>query len=150
MSTQRAALSRPAWREIESAPGAPLHPVEVGQQLNAYLAGAENSVFVCDGGEFGQWMQALVTAPNRLINGKSGSIGSIVPMALAARLAFPDSRLVACSGDGAFGFQPFEFETAIRHHIPTTVLIGNDSCWNAEYQSSTTKIRPGADQRRPA
>ncbi|MEM7115402.1 MAG: thiamine pyrophosphate-binding protein [Chloroflexota bacterium] len=128
------AFMPPEWRELHSEAGEPLHSAEVGQAIHDYLAGGEDSVLISDGGEFGQWMQAFVKPAQRVINGLSGSIGNAVPFGLAARLAFPESRIVACSGDGAFGFQPFEMETAVRHNIPFTVVIGNDALWNAEYQ----------------
>ncbi len=46
-----------------------------------------DSVFIADGGEIGQWAQACLHAPNRVINGVAGSIGAALPFALAARLA---------------------------------------------------------------
>ncbi|MFT7586337.1 MAG: acetolactate synthase-1/2/3 large subunit [Cellvibrionaceae bacterium] len=122
------------WSDWHSQPGEPLFSAEVGNAINRYLAGAENSILVSDGGEFGQWMQACVQTPYRVINGGSGSIGNAIPFALAARLAFPDARIVACTGDGAFGFHPFAFDTAIRHQLPFVTVVGNDARWNAEYQ----------------
>jgi len=124
----------PHWNDLRSREDEALHAVEVGQAVDAFLRGSSESVFVSDGGEFGQWMQACVSAPRRVINGPSGAIGSAVPFALAARLAFPSSRIVTCSGDGAFGFHPFEFDTAVRCRLPFIAVIGNDARWNAEYQ----------------
>ena len=37
-------------------------------------------------------------------------------------------------GDGAFGFHLMEFDTAVRSGVPMVVVVGNDSCWNAEHQ----------------
>ena len=51
-------------------------------------------------------------AGTRLINGLSGSIGSALPMALAARLRHPDRPVIAALGDGTFGFHAFELDTA--------------------------------------
>jgi len=124
----------PQWNDLRSREGEALHSVEVGQAIDAFLRGSSDSVFVSDGGEFGQWMQACISTPRRVINGPSGAIGGAIPFALAARLALPSSRIVACSGDGAFGFHPFEFDTAVRYRLPFIAVIGNDACWNAEYQ----------------
>jgi acetolactate synthase-1/2/3 large subunit len=91
-------------------------------------------VFVADGGEIGQWAQACIGAPARIINGTGGSIGSGVPFAFAARMARPQAPVVAVMGDGAFGFHLMEFDTAVRDGVPMIVVVGNDSCWNAEHQ----------------
>jgi acetolactate synthase-1/2/3 large subunit len=98
------------------------------------LLDAPGSVLVSDGGEFGQWAQATLSAPHRLINGPAGSIGSALPFAAAARLALPESRVVAMLGDGTFGFHATELDTAVRAGIEYVAVIGNDACWNAERQ----------------
>lgn len=121
------------WKEIRSDEGARLHPVEVCRAVRPWL-NDKPAVFVSDGGEFGQWAQACLAAEHRLINGPSGSIGSAIPFALAARLAFPDARVVATLGDGTFGFHAMEFDTAVRYRLPLVAVVGNDAAWNAEKQ----------------
>jgi acetolactate synthase-1/2/3 large subunit len=125
----RAALAyRPAeWNSIDRS----LHPVAVCRAVQRIL---EKAVLVCDGGEFGQWAQACLHAPHRVINGPAGSIGSALPFAAAAKLAFPDSPVVAMLGDGTFGFHLSEIDTAVRYGLNYLAVIGNDACWNAEYQ----------------
>ena len=131
----RAALAfRPAqWQTLPSKSGGPLHPVEVGREVQKLLA-RPDSVLVADGGEFGQWAQATVSAPHRVINGVAGSIGSALPFAAAAKLAMPGSNVVAMLGDGTFGFHASEIETAVRCGLAYVAVVGNDACWNAEYQ----------------
>jgi len=131
----RAALAfRPAdWAKLPSTGGGPLHPLEVGRAVQALLRGPE-AVLVADGGEFGQWAQATVTAPHRVINGVAGSIGSALPFAAAAKLAMPGATVVAMLGDGTFGFHCSEFDTAVRERLDYVAVVGNDRCWNAEYQ----------------
>ena len=92
------------------------------------------SVFVCDGGEFGQWAQAVLHAPHRVINGVAGSIGAALPFAIGARCAQPDAPVIAVMGDGTFGFHPAEIDTAVRYRAPFLAVVGNDARWNAEYQ----------------
>lgn len=130
---QAIAFRPPAWRDINSGEE-PVHPVELGRAVQQLLAGHPDAVFVADGGEIGQWAQACVTAPARIINGPGGSIGSGVPFALAARMQRPQAPVVAVMGDGAFGFHVMEFDTAVRAGVPMVVVVGNDSCWNAEHQ----------------
>ena len=121
----------PAWAEARRSARAPLHPLRVCAALAPHVeAGA---VLVADGGEFGQWVQAGLEPRERLINGLSGSIGSALPMAVAARLACPDRPVLAVMGDGTFGFHAFELDTALRHDAPIVVVVGNDARWNAEH-----------------
>ncbi len=121
------------WQGIDSGAG-PVHPVELGRAVQEVLNASPDAVFVADGGEVGQWAQACITAPARIINGTGGSIGSGVPFAFAARMARPQAPVVAVMGDGAFGFHLMEFDTAVRDGVPMIVVVGNDSCWNAEHQ----------------
>jgi acetolactate synthase-1/2/3 large subunit len=131
----RAAIAfRPAqWKGLCSNPGGPLHPVEVGRAVQTLLDGPE-AVLVADGGEFGQWSQATLQAPHRLVNGPAGSIGAALPFAAAAKLALPGSNVVAMLGDGTFGFHASEIDTAVRCGLAFVAVVGNDACWNAEYQ----------------
>ena len=124
---------RPAeWRGIGS--DSPVQPAQLGYAVHDFLAGSADSVFVSDGGEIGQWAQACVNAPHRIINGPAGAIGSALPFALAARTLFPQARIAATLGDGTFGFHPLEIDTAVRHGLPFVAVVGNDARWNAEVQ----------------
>lgn len=123
----------PAWASVGGKPGA-VHPAEVGRAVQAMLDAAPEPLFVCDGGEFGQWAQACVTAPTRIINGPAGAIGSALPFALAAKLARPNATVVAMLGDGTFGFHLAEYDTAVREKLEFVAVVGNDACWNAEHQ----------------
>jgi len=48
---------------------------------------------------------------------------------IGAKLAAPDQRVLAVMGDGAFLMNSQELETAIREHIPLTVLIWEDEAY---------------------
>jgi acetolactate synthase-1/2/3 large subunit len=130
-----------AWKGLASKPGGPLHPVEIGREVQKLLI-SPDSVLVADGGEFGQWAQATVSAPHRVINGVAGSIGAALPFAAAAKLALPGSSVVAMLGDGTFGFHSSEIDTAVRHGLPYVAVVGNDACWNAEYQIQLRSFGP--------
>ena len=132
---QDALAYRPAaWATASAALPGQLHPVQALAPLQALLDAHADAVLVSDGGEIGQWAQACLRAPNRLINGVAGSIGSGLPYALAARCALPDAPVVAVMGDGTYGFHIAEIDTAVRYGLPAVIVIGNDARWNAEYQ----------------
>ncbi|MDB5415848.1 MAG: thiamine pyrophosphate protein binding domain protein [Rubritepida sp.] len=121
-----------AWGPLAGKSGGPMHPATLGAALSRCVTA--NTVLVLDGGEIGQWMQAMLRAPERIINGVAGSIGAAIPFALAARAARPAARILAVLGDGTFGFHMAEFDTAMRHNLPFVMVVGNDAKWNAEYQ----------------
>jgi thiamine pyrophosphate-dependent acetolactate synthase large subunit-like protein len=67
----------------------------------------------------GQWLDP----------GPLGCLGVGPSFALAAKLLRPDQRVLLISGDGAFGLNGMELETAVRFKLPFTCVIGNDSGW---------------------
>lgn len=125
---------RPAeWAALAGAPAGPIHPATLCHAVDAALAAQPDAVFVCDGGEIGQWGQAIIRAPVRITNGVAGAIGVANPFAVGARAA-KGAPTLALMGDGSFGFHMAELDTAARHGLPYVAVIGNDSCWNAEHQ----------------
>jgi acetolactate synthase-1/2/3 large subunit len=129
------AFRPPEWESLAT--------VRVLRPLQAVFDEHPDSVFVCDGGEFGQWAQACLAAPHRVINGVAGSIGAGLPFAVAARCAVPRAPVLAFMGDGTFGFHPAEIDTAVRYGLPFVAIVGNDARWNAEYQIQLRAYGPG-------
>ena len=127
-------LSSAIVGRLETSAGAGIHPVQLCRAIAPYLEGNANAVLVCDGGEIGQWPQAVLAPSRRIINGVAGSIGAAIPFAIAARLAEPAAPVIAVMGDGTFGFHMAEFDTAVRYSLPFVAVVGNDATWNAEYQ----------------
>lgn len=140
-----AAISyRPSqWANVEGADGR-LHPLDLCRAIQPILSRDPSAVFISDGGEVGQWAQAGIDAPRRLINGVAGSIGSALPFALAAREVEPNAPVIAVSGDGAVGFHIAEIDTAVRQDLPFVLVVGNDARWNAEHQIQLREY--GADR----
>ena len=120
------------WAALRMSSARPIHPLRVCAAVQPYLDAG--GTFISDGGEFGQWAQAGLEADCRLINGPAGSIGSALPMGLAAGLARPEQPVFVLMGDGTFGFHGIEFDTAVRYGIPLLAIVGNDALWNAEHQ----------------
>jgi acetolactate synthase-1/2/3 large subunit len=136
LSEARAALdNRPeAWATIASATPGRLHPAEVFRVLRRYVERDDDTVLICDGGEFAQWGQSMLPVRRRLINGVAGAIGSSLAFAMAAKLVNPAAPVFAVLGDGTIGFHIAEFETALRRSLPFVAVLGNDARWNAESQ----------------
>ena len=132
----RAARSAQAeWAEKLARPRAPMHALFVHKTLKAILRADDCLVF--DGGDFCHFGRSYLPAlkPKRWLNVSGlGMLGSAVPTALAAKVAYPDSRVFLLSGDGAFGFNGMEFDTAVRHSLNIVGLLGNDSAWGIDRQ----------------
>jgi thiamine pyrophosphate-dependent acetolactate synthase large subunit-like protein len=67
----------------------------------------------------GQWLDP----------GPFGCLGVGPPFAIAAKLLHPDRRVLLIAGDGAFGLNGMEMETAVKFRLPITCIIGNDGGW---------------------
>ena len=132
------ATSREAIRELlrdELARGRsddafPLKPQRIVADTRAALR--RSDIVLADTGAVKMWMARLYPTyePNTclLSNGLS-TMGFALPGAIAASLAFPDRRVLASTGDGAFLMASHEIETAIREHLPLTVLVWQDDAY---------------------
>jgi acetolactate synthase-1/2/3 large subunit len=128
------AYEPPQWTSVRAAHPGRVHPVEMCKAIGNFVEKHQGTTFVSDGGEIGQWAQALVKTDRRIINGVAGTIGVSLPFAIAAKLARPEHPVIAVMGDGTFGFHMAEFDTAVRYDLPVIIVVGNDARWNAEYQ----------------
>jgi acetolactate synthase-1/2/3 large subunit len=61
--------------------------------------------------------------------GPLGTLGVGGPFALAAQETFPDRKVLVIYGDGSFGLNGFEFDTAVRFNYPIVGVVGNDAAW---------------------
>jgi acetolactate synthase-1/2/3 large subunit len=123
------------WAENLAQAKTPMHALFVHQTLKSILRPDDCLIF--DGGDFCHFGRSYLPAlkPKRWLNVSSlGMLGSSLPSALAAKVAYPDSRVFMLSGDGAFGFNGMEFDTAVRHNLNIIAIIGNDSAWGIDRQ----------------
>ena len=58
-----------------------------------------------------------------------GNLGFAYPVALGAKVARPNSPVVAVSGDGGFLFNSQELATAVQHGINAIVVVFNDNAY---------------------
>ncbi len=89
-------------------------------------------IVICDVGAHKMWMARMFRCeyPNTcLISNGFASMGIAVPGAIAAKLACPERKVVAVTGDGGFLMNVQEIETACRLKIPMVVLIWNDAAY---------------------
>ena len=99
---------------------------EIAQVVNADMT------VVGDGGDVVGCASKFVTLhrPGQWLDpGPFGCLGVGPSFAVAAKLLQPQKKVVLISGDGAFGLNGMELETAVRFNLPLTCLIGNDGGW---------------------
>ncbi|HEY3843007.1 MAG TPA: acetolactate synthase large subunit [Acidimicrobiales bacterium] len=108
----------------------PLKPQRVVADTRAALD--RSDIVLADTGAVKMWMARLYPTyePNTcLISNGLSTMAFALPGAIGAKLAFPDRRILAAVGDGAFLMNSQEIETAMREHIPLTVLIWQDDAY---------------------
>ncbi len=91
-----------------------------------------DTVVVGDGGDVVGCASKFVPVRSQgqwLDPGPFGCLGVGPPFAIAAKLLHPDRRVLLIAGDGAFGLNGMEIETAVRFKLPMSVIIGNDGGW---------------------
>lgn len=114
----------------------PAEGVNPGQMvMTVREAFPRDAVVVVDGGNTTLWSVALnpVFEPDSfLYSVKMGYLGTGVPFAIGAKLAAPDRSVYLISGDGAFGFNAMEIETALRAGAPIVCIVSVDGGWGME------------------
>jgi acetolactate synthase I/II/III large subunit len=127
------AREREGWQALEALAASDETPVshyrwaaEIARHVTA------DTLVVGDGGDVigcaakfvrlsrpGQWLDP----------GPFGCLGVGPPFAIAAKLLQPARRVLLIAGDGAFGLNGMEMETAVRFGLPLTCIVGNDGGW---------------------
>ena len=69
---------------------------------------------------------------HRLNSGAFGTMGVGMPFGVGAKVAKPDAQVVVLHGDGSFGLNAMEFDTAVRHKLPMLVVISLNGGWTAD------------------
>jgi acetolactate synthase I/II/III large subunit len=105
----------------------PLKPQRILADLRSALA--DDDIVISDVGAHKLWLARLFPClqPNTcIISNGFAAMGIAIPGAVAAKLAQPDRRVVAVTGDGGFLMNSQELETAARLETPFVALVFND------------------------
>jgi acetolactate synthase-1/2/3 large subunit len=119
-------------REYEASDQRPIHHFRLARALDDVAARAGDVTFVGDGGNVVAVTAKVlkVRAPGRWLDpGPLGCLGVGAPFAIAAKLLAPERPVCVIQGDGAFGLNGMDFETAVRFRLPMVVVVGNDAAW---------------------
>jgi acetolactate synthase I/II/III large subunit len=127
--TAMRAGQRQKWDEAMNTEQ-PIHPARMAREVVQALE--PDAIIAADGGETAAWIANAFKARRPgsfLSHGYLGCLGIGIPFALAAKVAHPDKQVVCVIGDGSVGLNFAEFDTAVRHNLPVTVVVNNDAQW---------------------
>ncbi|WP_242342935.1 thiamine pyrophosphate-binding protein [Anaeromyxobacter terrae] len=119
-------------RAYEESDQRPIHHFRLAKALDRVASRAGDVTFVGDGGNVVAVAAKVlkVRKPGRWLDpGPLGCLGVGAPFAIAAKLLAPERPVCVVQGDGAFGLNGFDFETAVRFGLPMVVVVGNDAAW---------------------
>ena len=127
---QRAEKLVQSMHEAPAGKDGLMHPNRVLAALRQALP--ENSIVIADGGDFLSFARVGLPASTYMDPGSLGCIGIGTPFGVAAALSCPDKTVVVATGDGAFGFNAMEIDTAVRHKSPVLIVVANNGSWAIE------------------
>ncbi|GAA0468781.1 MULTISPECIES: acetolactate synthase large subunit [Tatumella] len=108
----------------------PLKPQRIVADIRAAMG--DDDIVLADTGAIKMWVSRLYPAWQPLTCLTSNGLSTMafsLPGALAARLAFPQRKVLAVMGDGSFMMNSQEIETAVREQIPLVVLVWVDGSY---------------------
>ena len=84
------------------------------------------------GGDLLSFARMGLDARTYLDAGAFGCLGVGTPYGIAAALLYPHRQVVVVTGDGAFGINAMEIDTAQRHGAKVVFIVANNAAWNIE------------------
>jgi thiamine pyrophosphate-dependent acetolactate synthase large subunit-like protein len=108
----------------------PIHPLRLAKEVRDVIR--RDDILVVDGSVILTAGRQTIPSylPNHRFNsGVWGTMGVGLPFGIGAKLAAPDKRVLVLHGDGSFGMNGMEIDTAVRHSIPIVCVISNNGAW---------------------
>ncbi len=116
--------------EASRSDSTPVHPLRFAREVARWVD--PEAIVIGDGGDIVAHTagQVRVEHPGHWMDpGPFGCLGVGAPFALAARHVHPDKPILVVYGDGSFGLNGMEYESAVRQGLPFVGVIGNDGAW---------------------
>jgi len=129
------AIEVEAEKEVEAALGSdesPVDPQRMCREVRDWLATLDDPIVIGDGGDIVATAAKIIPVGREgawMDPGPLGTLGVGMPFALAAQVSNPEQRVVIVYGDGSFGLNGFEYDTAVRFGLPIIGVVGNDGAW---------------------
>src|SRR6058998_1469091 len=122
----------------------PIHPLRLCKEVRDFLR--RDAILVVDGQEilnFGRQAIPTYMPGHRLNSGAFGTMGVGLPYGVGAKVAKPDTQVLVLHGDGSFGINAMDIDTAVRHRIPVVCVISNNGGWTADAPWTRPLPKPG-------
>jgi len=119
-----------ARRDQMDSEEVPIDPLRLCREIAECVS--DDMIVIGDGGDIVAQASKVIQVPRNgtwMDPGPLGTLGVGMPFALAAQKAHPDKRVLIVYGDGSFGLNGFEFDTAVRFGLPIVGIVGNDAAW---------------------
>ena len=110
----------------------PIHPLRLCREIRDFMD--RDAVLSVDGQEILNYGRQSIPihAPGHSLNsGPFGTMGVGLPFGLGARVAKPDAQVIVLHGDGSFGINAMEMDTAVRHELAVITVVSNNGGWTA-------------------
>ena len=120
----------------------PIHPLRLCREIRDFIG--RDTILVVDGQEilnYGRQSIPSFRPGHRLNSGTFGTMGVGLPFGVGAKAAKPGHDVVVLHGDGSFGLNAMELDTAVRHKLPVLVVISLNGGWTAD----PDRVKPGRD-----
>jgi acetolactate synthase-1/2/3 large subunit len=127
---RRAAKYAAGLSEAPAGKDGHMHPNRIFAALRRVLG--DDAIAIADGGDILSFARMGLDARTYLDAGAFGCLGVGIPYGVAAALDFPDRQVVVISGDGAFGINAMEIDSAKRHGAKVVFIVANNAAWNIE------------------
>ncbi|HET6319612.1 MAG TPA: thiamine pyrophosphate-binding protein, partial [Chloroflexota bacterium] len=111
----------------------PIHPLRLCKEVRDFLD--RDAILVVDGQEilnYGRQSIPTYVARHRLNSGVFGTMGVGLPFGIGAKVAKPDKQVLVLHGDGSFGLNAMELDTAARFNIPVVTIVSLNGGWTAD------------------
>src|SRR5215475_12508140 len=122
----------------------PMHPLRLCKEVRDFIR--RDAILVVDGQEilnFGRQAIPTYVPGHRLNSGAFGVMGVGLPYGVGAKVAKPDTQVLVLHGDGSFGINAMDIDTAVRHQIPVVCVISNNGGWTADTPWTRPLPKPG-------
>lgn len=120
----------------------PIHPLRLCKEIRDFLD--RDAILVVDGQEILNYARQSIPTflpGHRLNSGTFGTMGVGLPFGIGAKAACPEKQVLVLHGDGSFGMNAMELDTALRFKIPVVTVISLNGGWTSDPEG----IKPGRD-----